>query len=516
MTGVQTCALPISIGGPPAGAVVPTPSPVSIAAGGAHTCATASGGLVICWGRNVNGELGDGTAAARLTPVRVSNLSGAVTVGAGDNHSCAALLNGLVQCWGANSAGQLGDGTNTARRTPVVVTGVTGAVAVTGGSAHTCALINTGTVRCWGQNTYGQLGDGTNNSRNTPGSEINFGQRAVSIAAGNTFTCAILIDGTGRCWGGNAQGQLGNNSTNNFNLPQEVLGLTGAVSVASGARHNCAGLADGTVQCWGDNSNFQLGNNIPTDAKTPVAVAGLTNVRALSAGTRHTCAMITTGAARCWGDNFSGRLGDGTTTSSSTPVAAVGISNGTEPALGSDHSCARGSDGFVRCWGLNGDAQVGDGSTVDRYIPTQVQGFQAGAGGFTGVTPFRLLDTRAVGGGACIGTGSRTLTVTGVDGSGVPATAAAQMAFGGLLAMQMAAIPAAMTEMFPHGVRVSAVSVGYGLAYAIFGGTAPAVATWLITRSGSETAFAWYLIALTVISLVLALGVPDRRGKPLS
>ena len=95
-------------------------------------------------------------------------------------------------------------------------------------------------------------------------------------------------------------------------------------------------------------------------------------------------------------------------------------------------------------------------------------------------------------------------------------TAAAQMAFGALLAMQMAAIPAAMTEMFPHGVRVSAVSVGYGLAYALFGGTALAVAVWLISRTGNDTAFAWYLMGLTAISLVLALGVRDRRGEPLS
>jgi MHS family proline/betaine transporter-like MFS transporter len=98
----------------------------------------------------------------------------------------------------------------------------------------------------------------------------------------------------------------------------------------------------------------------------------------------------------------------------------------------------------------------------------------------------------------------------------IATTAAAQMAFGGLLALQMASIPAAMTEMFPHGVRVSAVSVGYGLAYALFGGTAPAVAVWLIGRTGSDTAFAWYLIGLTAISLVLALGVRDRRGEPLS
>ena len=89
------------------------------------------------------------------------------------------------------------------------------------------------------------------------------------------------------------------------------------------------------------------------------------------------------------------------------------------------------------------------------------------------------------------------------------------MTFGALLAMQMAAIPATMCEMFPHGVRVSAVSVGYGLAYALFGGTAPTVAVWLIGSTGNDIAFAWYLMALTAISIALALGVPDRRGQPL-
>jgi MHS family proline/betaine transporter-like MFS transporter len=98
----------------------------------------------------------------------------------------------------------------------------------------------------------------------------------------------------------------------------------------------------------------------------------------------------------------------------------------------------------------------------------------------------------------------------------IATTAAAQMAFGALLALQMASIPAAMTEMFPHSIRVSAVSVGYGLAYALFGGTAPFVAVWLIGVTGSDTAFAWYLIGLTAISLVLALGIQDRRAEPLS
>ena len=97
----------------------------------------------------------------------------------------------------------------------------------------------------------------------------------------------------------------------------------------------------------------------------------------------------------------------------------------------------------------------------------------------------------------------------------VVSIAAAQMIFSGLLAIYMAPIPALMCETFPHAVRVSAVSVGYGLAYAIFGGTAPAVAVWLISRTGNDLAFAWYLMALTTVSLVLALTTRERRHEPL-
>jgi len=100
-------------------------------------------------------------------------------------------------------------------------------------------------------------------------------------------------------------------------------------------------------------------------------------------------------------------------------------------------------------------------------------------------------------------------------GGGTIGVAAGQMIFSALLAVYMASIPAAMCEMFPHAVRVSAVSVGYGLAYAIFGGSAPAVAVWLIGRTGDSGAFAWYLMAVTAISLGVALTTRDRHREPL-
>ena len=106
--------------------------------------------------------------------------------------------------------------------------------------------------------------------------------------------------------------------------------------------------------------------------------------------------------------------------------------------------------------------------------------------------------------------------VSAMHGTSAVSIAVAQMSFGALLALSMAPQPAAMCEMFPRGVRVSAVSVGYGLAYALFGGTAPLVAVWLIARTGNDVAFAWYMAGVMVLSLLVALASHDRRREPLA
>lgn len=106
--------------------------------------------------------------------------------------------------------------------------------------------------------------------------------------------------------------------------------------------------------------------------------------------------------------------------------------------------------------------------------------------------------------------------LTGLMQSGEPLPVAlGQMGFAALLAVYMASVPAAMCEMFPHAVRVSAVSVGYSLAYAIFGGTAPAIAIWLIGLSGNDLAFVWYLMGVTAISLGFAVTTRDRHLEPM-
>jgi alpha-tubulin suppressor-like RCC1 family protein len=136
----------------------------AIATGSNHSCARLSpSGTVQCWGRNFYGQLGDGSTSLSTTPTSVLGLSTATQVAAGANYSCALLASGSIDCWGRNNVGQLGVGNNVDTSTPTLaVSGITTATAVAGGSSHVCALLGDGSLKCWGLNNRGQLGNGTN------------------------------------------------------------------------------------------------------------------------------------------------------------------------------------------------------------------------------------------------------------------------------------------------------------------------------------------------------------------
>lgn len=358
---------------------------VAITAGQNHTCALTANGAVRCWGDNLNGKLGDGTTTNRLIPVPVSGLTNAVAISAGTGHTCAVTGTGVARCWGLNKAGQLGDGSQTDRLTPNFVSGNQSGdvyIAVSAGDSHTCALDTDAQVRCWGLNNLGQIGDGTTNNRSLPQQTLlapaNF-NRVVALQAGQNHTCALIDDGTARCWGGNSSGQLGNGTTNNSLLPVTVSGLVRAGALSAGARssHTCALLVDGTSQCWGSNSFGQLGDGTTSNSSTPGAVSGLTNAVELATSLGHSCAMLADGSARCWARNISGQLGDGTVTNRLAPVPVSGLSAsiaGRGVSAGGNHTCARRANGVAVCWGSNIRGQLGDGTTTSKPEPTQVQG----------------------------------------------------------------------------------------------------------------------------------------------
>jgi hypothetical protein len=316
----------------PIGAVNPNPA-VALSAGSTDTCAVLSPGVAYCWGADVAGQLGNGSGHAVgsslvehfTRPTAVIGLTGASRIVASSTMSCALMMTGRVKCWGNNGFSSLGDGgSEPFSTTPVDVAGINGAVDIAvAGPATGCALLSDGSVKCWGYNITGQLGNAavTADRSATPVTVSLSGPAALpasaahTIAGGSAHFCVVMADASSsvRCWGGgNGRGELGDGTTNNpGSTPMTVEGLTGAVSVSAGFNHSCALLATGGVACWGDNFLGQTSDITSDLDPSPVLVPGITTATSVSAGQTHSCAVIAGGAVSCWGDNVDGQLGRG-------------------------------------------------------------------------------------------------------------------------------------------------------------------------------------------------------------
>jgi alpha-tubulin suppressor-like RCC1 family protein len=377
-----------------------------LAAGGDHTCALLDDGTVKCWGNNLHGELGDGTRTPQSKPVFVTGLVSAVSIAAGRENSCAILTHGLVSCWGGGALGDDKPGS----ATRVTVHNLANVVSLAAGFSHICAARADGTVWCWGNNDVGQLGIGTMSS--TPALlpvQVPGLTSVVSLAAGGSHTCALLADGSVRCWGEGTLGELGNGrqvslATPAFTAPLSRTAIVGAVELSAGATSTCALLSDGDVSCWGENTNGELGTGTNTNSPFPVIV-GLADpiAVALASGQHHACAIVADGGISCWG-----ALGNGATT---VPMP-VGLSQLplVEVTGGASHTCAMRVDGSIACFGADNLGQIGNGTVLLSGVT---------AGGVSGISGTFL--GRGVSAGAeftCARRGKGTAACWGAGGEG--------------------------------------------------------------------------------------------------
>jgi alpha-tubulin suppressor-like RCC1 family protein len=323
--------------------------------------------------------LGDGTSVDSTTPMQVVNLTGALGVSASAYNACSITPSGNVRCWGDNFGGQLGTTTLASSDTPVEVPNVGHAVQVTVGRAFVCALLSDRTATCWGANDHGQLGNGQLGGSPyfmAPASPVAGLAGAASISAGYGHACALMADGTVRCWGDNQSSQLGTAQASAASpVPVAVDGLTGVVAVSAGSTNTCALLADQSVWCWGDNIHGGLGGgtalaNVASSA-TPVKVEGITAATAISVH-ETACALLIDHTVACWGRNETGTLGNGSLTDSSVPVPVTGLANVTGIVTGDTHTCAALADGTYACWGNDQYGQLGDGTTTSSPSPVAV------------------------------------------------------------------------------------------------------------------------------------------------
>ena len=398
----------------------------ALSAGFGHTCALLDNATVKCWGGNGSGQLGYGDTADRgddpgemgdsLPAVNLGTGRTATAIAVGSSFSCALLDNSAVKCWGSGTVGQLGYG-NTASRgdgpgemgdsLPEVALGIANsATAITAGSSHVCVRLATAAVKCWGSNGSGQLGLGDTLHRgdgsgemgdNLPTVLLGTGRTAASVTAGSAHTCALLDNGSVKCWGDGGSGRLGygdglprgeSPGEMGDSLPVVALG-TGrtAATLAAGGQSTCALLDNGTARCWGRNNEGQLGYGDTIsrgdgagemgDNLTPIALGTGRTPRTITVGNLHACALLDDRTVRCWGEGDDGRLGLGGTADrgdgagemgDSLPEVDLGSAARTATAVtaGGEHSCALLDNGQVKCWGRNNDGQLGYGDTASR------------------------------------------------------------------------------------------------------------------------------------------------------
>ncbi|MFY9264915.1 MAG: hypothetical protein WAO61_05770 [Solirubrobacterales bacterium] len=351
----------------------------SISAGGYHTCAVTDTGGAKCWGRGVDGQIGNGSYANQSTPADVSGFTANVeSISAGMRHTCLAGSGAgdNVYCWGRGNEGQLGDGAGTTSNVPVLAPIV--ATSVSAGLAHTCAVTPAQSLECWGAGSYGQLGNGATANALSPTPVTGFPDgSALSVSAGGYHTCAIDADNGVSCWGYRNYGQLGSGSLTDQLVPVGVAGLTaGPGKLSLGDSHSCAATVDDTAKCWGQNSLGQLGTGGGSMQTVPVTVTGLiSDTKTIGAGAKHTCAVTLAGAAQCWGKNTSGQLGNGGASDAMFATPVTGLASGVEQIDGADyHSCALTSSGGVKCWGSGSSGSLGTGSNASETTPQDVSG----------------------------------------------------------------------------------------------------------------------------------------------
>jgi alpha-tubulin suppressor-like RCC1 family protein len=364
-----------------------------ISAGHFHTCARFLSGKVACWGKNDEGQIGDGKDPASEPvaglPSFVDKAADAALLSCGEADNCILKKDQTIWCWGANDEGQLGNGSQDAVLGAVQVVGISTGQAPAAGDAFNCAILTSGNVVCWGTNAVGQLGDGKDAAvepRSVIPVQVSGITDAVELSLGESHACAVLQSGGVVCWGHNDFGQLGLGELDggqpaSSNIPVAVAGLSGVKHVELGEKHSCAVTATHELYCWGSNDLGQLGDETVTAtmSPTPVQITGITVPKGVSAAGSHTCAYAEDGEVYCWGSNADGESGQDPATSAQLkkPTIVAGVAGAKSITVGNEHSCAQLSTGNVVCWGHNNLGQLGDGlKEPQSFAPVEVQGLR--------------------------------------------------------------------------------------------------------------------------------------------
>ena len=407
-----------------------TPVPVQAANGGAldgvvgaaggwfHSLFLKSDGTVLAVGSNSNGQLGDDATYHATSPVAMLAKPGGtafrnvVAVAPGKVHALALKADGSLWSTGSNGHGQLGNGPimetyQHVTPTPVLTSEggsqVTDVVAIAAGTYHSVFVKSDGSLWAFGENQGGQLGDGTviNRAYPVPVRSSSTGPQVTGVskvAGGHLHTVFLKNDGSPWAVGGNAYGQLGNNSFSSSYYPVRIRSATSS-SYPSGLPNDVVDVAAGTYHTMflrADGSAWWVGRDVVSSSSVASLVrkAGsgasgvLAGVTAIAAGSFHGAFLLDDMSLWVRGTNLSGELGIGSSTAITyatpmlagpggpavTGVVSVAASVKPEPDLfpNEAHTVFTKTDGSVWTTGGNSYGQLGDGGITRTAYPVQL------------------------------------------------------------------------------------------------------------------------------------------------
>ena len=268
---------------------------VDVTAGDKHALALTRDGTVWAWGRRDDGAVGDGDeipkgslrVVSAAAPVQVPGLRDIVQIASGRLHNLALTRDGHVFAWGRNRNGELGNGTRLTAWTPALVPGLDHVVAISAGNGGndggvSGALRDDGTVWTWGSNSSSMIGNSV--SATQPDDEGTFhgvpevvrgvsGARQLSVGSG--LVGVVLADGSLRMWGHNGYGEIGIGRTSGEYVvrPTRVPTLAGVIGLYLGTMRSYAVTDDGALWVWGFRQTTQgvLSRNlsVPTRLALP-------------------------------------------------------------------------------------------------------------------------------------------------------------------------------------------------------------------------------------------------------
>lgn len=374
----------VSIGG----VEVPVPTATAVAAGHQASMALSGDGSVFTWGRNLGGQLGNGTEGSPgLVPGAVDGtgvLDGkVVTQISSANHNVALTEDGALVAWGLGDEGRLGDGRFVSSAVPVEVdmTGVLAGkrvVQVEADVAHTAVLADDGRVYTWGLGTGGALGTGSNGISAVPVAVLTSGEladeRVVQIAVGGQRTLVLTESGRLLHWGwgiGPAPTEVD---------PSGVLAGKAVVALSTGTHASAVVDSDGRVYTWGNGSFGTLGTGREESSDVPVAVdvsGALRDERVVEVFTRGATAVARTESGRVvtWGSASYSMLGTGDGQPDALSPVHVPLSDdvANSPVVGVSgglrHMLAVLEDGTVLAWGEGATGALGTGAAAEASRP---------------------------------------------------------------------------------------------------------------------------------------------------